>query len=278
MNPLRVAVCDDEPLALKRHVSLLQQCADVEVVGTFRNGEDLLNEVLSCRPHALLLDVQMPRLDGLDVAAALQRMSWPDHEPPILILVTAHPRFAVDAFESEVLDFINKPIRLSRLERALERARTACEQRRAGQKVRDLETRICELERRPASSSGSIWVKSNGATLRVSSSAIKWARSEGEYVRVHCLSESYLERMSLSALAERLEQDGFIRIHRSALVRADDIERIETREWGRPFVRLKCGAQLPVGRKYRSALQSVTSRIRSPRRNESTSQAGAEGG
>jgi two-component system LytT family response regulator len=120
MTPLRILMCDDEPLALDRLAALLARCEGIELVGSMLNGRALLDEVQALQPTLILLDIEMPQVDGFDVVEALSRMAWPASAmPPLVIFVTAHPEFAVDAFDSGALDFISKPVRLSRLEQGL---------------------------------------------------------------------------------------------------------------------------------------------------------------
>lgn len=255
---LRAAICDDEPLALDRLSSLLARSNDVDLVGAFASGETLLNALPDCWPDLLLIDVDMPRMDGFDVIEALSSLNWPPGtSPPLVVFVTAHPRFAVAAFDSGALDFINKPVRLTRLEQSLARARVALEQKEAWQRLQDLQARLEELKHLYDSVEpvGHIWVRRPGEVIRVPLSSIQWVQAEGEYVRIHCASDSYLERASLTSLEEQLGSAGFLRIHRSTIVSFREVARMETGNWGRTFVRLQCGKQLAVGRKYRSAIQ-----------------------
>ncbi len=107
---LRVLICDDEPLALDRLSDLLGQCPDVELVGAFRTGHEVLESIAELRPDLVMLDIEMPRLDGFDVVEALLRRHWPDPESvPLICFVTAYPQFATDAFESGALDFLKYP-------------------------------------------------------------------------------------------------------------------------------------------------------------------------
>ena len=121
---MRVLICDDEPLASQRLADLLTRCAGVEVVGSASNGQEALQLVSTVKPDLLLLDIEMPRFDGFDVVEELSmaQRSGPG-EPPLIIFVTAYPRFAANAFDASALDFLTKPVRHSRLESALAKAR-----------------------------------------------------------------------------------------------------------------------------------------------------------
>jgi two-component system, LytTR family, response regulator len=261
MHPLKVLTCDDEPLALDRLGTLLSQCAGVELLGAVLSGRELLDEVRRSEPTLVFLDIEMPQIDGFDVIEALSRMEWQaPHTPPLVVFVTAHPEFAANAFDSGALDFISKPIRLSRLEQALDRARQAAEQREARRRLAELSEQIEDLKRSRADAAEShhIWVRSAGAMIRIAVADVDWIGAEGEYIRYHAGADSYLERGSLTEAADRFGGFGFVRIHRSAVANRDRIVSIERTRWGNPVVQLHDGARLPVGKKYRAALQDLT--------------------
>lgn len=256
-------MCDDEPLALDRLGALLSRCEGVELVGAVQSGRMLLDQVQSLQPTLILLDIEMPQVDGFDVVEALSRMSWPSAAtPPLVIFVTAHPEFALDAFDSGALDFISKPVRLSRLEQGLKRARDAAEQMEAGRRLRELSEQLDDLKRARAGlqENRHIWVRKAAEMLRLEIGAIEWIEAEGEYVRIHSAAESYLERGSLTEAAVRFSPQGFLRIHRSAVINPHWIAAIDKTHWGGLVVRLQSGTEIPVGRKYRPAVQSVIAR------------------
>jgi DNA-binding LytR/AlgR family response regulator len=262
MPPLRVMMCDDEPLALDRLAALLDRCEGVELVGSVLSGPALLEDVQSLQPTLILLDIEMPQVDGFDVVEALSRMSWPPSAmPPLVVFVTAHPEFAVEAFDSGALDFISKPVRLSRLEQGLQRARDAAEQMEARHRLKELSEQLEDLKRARAAGQEShhIWVRKGAETVRLDIGAIGWIEAEGEYVRIHAGDESYLERGSLTDAASRFAAYGFARVHRSAVVNPQQAAAIDKTRWGSLVVRLACGTEVPVGRKYRAAIQAFTS-------------------
>jgi len=256
MPPLKILMCDDEPLALDRLAALLARCEGVELIGSMLSGRALLDEVQALLPTLILLDIEMPQIDGFDVVEALSRMSCA--VPPLVIFVTAHPEFAVEAFDSGALDFISKPVRLSRLEQGLKRARDAAEQMEARQRLRELSDQLEDLKRARAAGHEShhIWVRKGAETVRLDIGAIDWVEAEGEYVRIHAASDNYLERGSLTDAASRFAAYGFARIHRSAVVNPARLASIEKTRWGGLVVRPPAGAEIPVGRKFRGAAQA----------------------
>ena len=259
MTPLRVLMCDDEPLALDRLAALLGRCEGIELIGSMLSGRALLDEVQALEPTLILLDIEMPQVDGFDVVEALSRMSWPaSAAPPLVIFVTAHPEFAVDAFDSGALDFISKPVRLSRLEQGLQRARDAAAQMEARQRLQELSDQLEDLKRARAAGRENhhVWVRKGAETVRLDIGMIDWIEAEGEYVRIHAGGDNYLERGSLTDAATRFAAYGFVRVHRSAVINPERIAAIEKTRWGGQVVRLLSGAEVPVGRKFRGAVHS----------------------
>ncbi len=260
MTKLRVVVCDDEPLAVERLARMLEGLPDVEVVQSFTSGDDLLAQ-FEAGADILFLDVEMPKLDGFDVVEALLRGKWSDSgDAPFIIFVTAHSRFAADAFDSGATDFLTKPVRLSRLERSVERARLAIVNRQAGQRLVEVTEQLRALKDLHAQRDGEshLWLRKGSELKRVDVSTIEWISAEGEYVRFHCGDESYLERLSISAAARRFSSLGFVRIHRSAVVNADRIESVARTRWGSLQVRLQTGTELRVSKSFQSAVRKVT--------------------
>ena len=266
MTKLRVVICDDEPLAVERLRRMVEGLPDVEVAQSFTSGEDLLAQ-FEGGADLLFLDVEMPKLDGFDVVEALlRRNSFDGGDEPFVVFVTAHSKFAVDAFDSGAMDFLTKPVRLSRLERSIDRARLALENREAGRRLDEVANQLSELKQLHAQADVEphVWLRKGSELKRVDVSTIEWISAEGECVRFHCADESYLERQSITAVAQRFSPLGFVRIHRSAIVNADKIESLARTRWGSLQVRLRGGTELRVSKSYQSALRRATDHSSQP--------------
>lgn len=259
MEALRVLIVDDEPLALDRLTDLLHQIEGIELVGSIASGSDVVAAIESHRPDLVLLDVEMPRIDGFDVIEILLRQDWLGNaNPPLFCFVTAYPQFASDAFETGALDFLCKPVRLPRLEKTIARARNAIEQREATERLRELSGQLDQLrETRLPAEDQVLWVHQRGEMIRLEVSALDWIEAEGEYVRLHFAEKSFLLRTSISALSEQLEGRGFVRLHRSATVNRQRVQAVRRRRSGLSVV-LSSGVELPVGRKFRRSVEAVT--------------------
>ena len=253
---LRTLVIDDEPLAIDRLVDLLGQVEQVEVVGSATSGAEAISKIGQLKPDLLLLDIEMPKIDGFDVVESLRQNGGEAADPPLICFVTAYPHFAADAFETGALDFLCKPVRLSRLQKMIERAAVAMKQREAEQRFNDLFAQLETLRQtRSPQSERIIWLHHRGEMIRIPVDAIDWVKAEGEYVRLQLPDHSYLLRNSVTAVATDLVNEGFVRIHRSVIVNARRIARIRS---SRNAVRLELidGTELPVGRRFRRALLS----------------------
>lgn len=260
MTLLRVAAVDDEPVALDRLAELLAQITGVELVATFRNGRDLVASMNTLDADLLLLDIEMPRLDGFDVVEALHRRRSEQSNVPLICFVTAYPNFASTAFDTGAIDFLCKPVRLARLDKAIERAKEALKQRQAARRLEELSRQLDSLrESKSPRPDQSIWVQQRGGALRIEISEIDWIGAEGEYVRLHAGGRSFLARNTITRMAEEFEPFGFLRIHRSAIVNADRVETVRSSRSGTKVV-LRSGTELSVGRRFRQPVNALTGR------------------
>ena len=249
---MRVLIVDDEPLARRRLVQLLAARPDVEIAGEAESGREALKLVELLRPDVLLLDIEMPVVDGLAVLKPL-----PQDSPPAIIFVTAFQDHAVKAFELRATDFVVKPVRGDRLGKAIEQARSDLYARRAGERLAFLQARLAELESRAlAASDPGIWVQIGSEKRRLSLTDIRWLQAERDYVRVHMNGHAHLVNALLGEMEKALG-DGFLRIHRSAIVRKDKVRAIRRGRFSVPVLELDDGQRLPVGRKYRDAVGSA---------------------
>jgi len=198
--PMKVLVVDDEPLARARLRTLLGDCRApaAQVAGEAANAADAMAQLAHQRFDVALLDIHLPGADGMQLAQALRALA----EPPAVVFVTAHTEYAVRAFEIEALDYLTKPVRLERLQAALQKAE-----------------RLTQAERGPEADSTveSLLISERGRTLRVPLAEVLYLRAELKYVTVRTASASHLLDGSLSQLEERFAER-FVRIHRNALV------------------------------------------------------------
>jgi len=191
-------------------------------------------------PDLLFLDIQMPEMNGLDLARALQSAGT-----PAVVFVTAYDDYAVRAFEVHALDYLMKPFSAERFRSALGHAREYVANRRAhGVSAREPGRR------------NRLMIKSSGRIHFLRMTDIDWCEAAGNYVRVHVGPQCYLVRDTLSAVEARLDPRRFVRIHRSTIVNVDRVQEMQSSFNGEYVVLLRGGTRLTLSRGYRDAIHT----------------------
>lgn len=207
---LRAMVVDDESLARARMRTLLSDCTRPAAlcVAEAANAMQALALVQHHSVDVALIDIHMPGADGLTLARALQALE----PPPALIFVTAHAEHAVDAFELEAVDYLTKPVRLERLQQALQKVERLVQSRR-GLAADSPQSDVLIIQER-------------GRTERVPLAEILYFKAELKYVTVRTATRSYIQDGSLNELEEKYPAD-FVRIHRNALISRRAVRALE---------------------------------------------------
>lgn len=210
--PLQVLIVDDEPLARLRLAQLVRDVGvagdpATEVAAELADAPSALEWLATHRADLVLLDIQMPGLDGTELAARLRSLP----RPPAVVFVTAHAGHAVRAFELEAVDYLTKPVRRERLQAALARAA----RRVGGDAV-------------PAGESPVIVVSERGRTVRVPLAEVLYLKAELKYVTLRTAAHSYVLDDALTDLEQRLG-DRFLRVHRNAIVARSAVRALERR-------------------------------------------------
>jgi two-component system LytT family response regulator len=234
---MRILIVDDERPARDRLRRMLALEPGIEAVEEAADGHDALLRVQEFAPDALLLDVEMPELSGIDLAASLPAPA------PLLVFVTAYDEYALRAFDAEAVDYLLKPFDQARLHRALERLRA----RRAAGTPQALPSHAPLRQ---------LLVSERGATRVVAIADIEWLETADNYVALHTALGAPLLRQTLAGLLARLGP-GFVRCHRRAAVRLAAIDRIHPLDKGDCELVLKSGARVPCSRQYRSAVLAL---------------------
>lgn len=250
--PLRVLVVDDEPPAREFVREVAREMPGVEVVGEAGDGVGAEKAIRELRPDLVLLDVRMPEVDGFQVVARLD----PD-ETPEIVFVTAYEDYTLQAFEVHALDYVVKPFDPERLKKAIDHART----RVTADRDRGLRDRVAALLRDLRAESGGgekyalrITVREDEEIRYVAVKEVDWIEADGNYVKLHVGPTVHRVRTSLQGLVERLDPADFLRIHRSAAVNLDRVERVHSWFGGDYLAVLRDGEKLRVSRTYRDRL------------------------
>ncbi|MBT7410385.1 MAG: response regulator transcription factor [Methylococcales bacterium] len=222
---MKILITDDELPARERLQRLLKDItSEHEVVGEAFNGTDALEKCHNLHPDLVLMDIRMPGMDGLEAAMHLSRLE----NPPAIIFVTAYDEHALEAFESHAVDYLLKPIRKERLEKALEKA---------GLLTRVQLSKLGNSREEGPKARGHICVQVRGNLKLIPVSDIIYFRAEQKYVCVRYNEGEVLIEEPLKDLEIEFSND-FMRIHRNALIALDKLDGLEKQGLGRFGVKL----------------------------------------
>ena len=244
----RVVVVDDEPPARATLRLLLERDARFEITAECAHGEAAIAEIREQSPDVVLLDVQMPGMDGFEVLRAIGPSAV-----PAIVFVTAFDRYALQAFETHALDYLLKPFADERFAEVMERVHARLRERALAATGQRLAALLAD--RRPRTGPEQLIVRDGGRTLVIPYDDITWIEAEDYYVRVHTRERRAMVRLSLKSLADGLDADRFIRVHRSAIVNLGCIREVEPLASGDQRLLLSDGTELRVSRTYRAALE-----------------------
>lgn len=245
---MRVLIVDDEGPARRQLRELLATEAGVEIIGEAADGAEAVERIERDEPDLVLLDVEMPELDGFGVLAAIA-----DERLPLVIFVTAFSHYALQAFDAQALDYVTKPVSRTRLAAAIDRARQQLDARAANREA--LVRFARDQQRRPAER---LAVRVGTKTRIVQVSAIDWVEAAGNYVELFAGTEHYLVRSSMSEIEEKLPAAKFARIHRSVIVNVDRILELRAAaNRGDAIVVMKSGKELPLSRSFRDRIAGM---------------------
>lgn len=247
MNPLRVAVADDELIARKRMERLLGGIPHVEVVGVHPSGAALLAQLAEDAIDIVLLDIQMPGTSGLETHARIATGG------PFVIFATAHPEHAVAAFELGAVDYILKPIDAPRLAKAIDRARVQVLARARAEQA-NVGTSMAKLP-----------ITTVAGVVLVDPDEVSHAEFDGTLVTIHRrVGDSLLSELSLQQLAQRLPEPQFDRVHRRSLVNLHEVSLLVPQPTGGFIATMRNGAQVLVSRQSARRLRRWLAGPRGP--------------
>jgi two-component system LytT family response regulator len=247
---LTALVVDDEPLAREGLRLLLAADPEVATVHEARDGREAVAAIRDRRPDLVFLDVQMPEMDGFAVVGAVgaERM-------PAVVFVTAHDRYAIQAFEVSALDYLLKPVTGERFAQALARAKARLQApgAEANRQIRYLLETIAQ----PRRYLKRLAVRAEGRTVFVEVADVDWIEAAENYVKLHAGRTGHLLQVAMATLERSLDPEVFLRVHRSAIVNVSRIQALEPLLHGEYAITLASGARLRSGRTYRDRLAAL---------------------
>src|ERR1051325_4946979 len=237
-------MADDEPAARRGVRQLLTNFPEFLVAGEGRNGAEVLAALNTSAPDVIFLDIQMPGIDGFEV---IKRRSA--ERMPTIVFLTAFDQFAIKAFETEALDYLVKPVSEARFAMTMKRLAQRLESR---SKATREETIVVTTSR-------------GAAVLHLNE--IDWIEAAGNYSQLWVGTRSYFLRESLQLLEKRVHQNGFVRVHRRALVRLDKVRELSRTRAGSPVAILESGVRVPVSRRRSASFAAALKTGIEPRMN-----------
>jgi two-component system LytT family response regulator len=270
-SPLKAFIVDDESLARKGLALRLEPFEQVQLIGESGNSRDALEQIVELSPDVVFVDIQMPGLNGFELLRELQQRV---DSLPAVVFVTAYDQYAIRAFEVRALDYLLKPVDEERLAETLERVQQELEPnsyQKTQQKLVNLVSEvtgqqgdaileqlargadISELNRYPEH----IAIKDSGEITRVPVNSIEWVDAAGDYMCIHAAGETFILRRTMKELEQELNPNRFQRVHRSAIVNIDQVEKLCTRHNGEYHLVLKNGQNLKVSRSYKDRIKQL---------------------
>ncbi len=246
VNGIHILIVDDEQPARKKLRSFLKEEKNIESIIEAENGVEVAKLIQEKKPDLVLLDIQMPGMNGFEVieAVGVEKM-------PAVVFVTAYDQYALEAFEVQAVDYLLKPYDQERFKksfnRALERIQFKNENASLYQKLIDeIHAGKKYLQR--------IMVNTGHRFFFIKTGEVVFISAEEKYVKLHTEKESYLIRDTMSAMEQRLDPAKFARIHRSCIVNIDFIKEMQSASHGDYIAILKNRTTLAISRRFRERL------------------------
>lgn len=267
---IKAVIVDDEPLARKGLAIRLGAFDSVEVVGQCASGNIAVEEIPRLKPDLVFLDIQMPGLNGFQVINTLRESG---ETIPLIIFVTAFDSYAIKAFDVHALDYVLKPVDDKRLQEAIDKVeRTVVQEQEGMQKnklaslVADFTGDDCEdilrklAEGEPISSNPYptvLAIKDGSEVTRVQIESIQWVDAAGDYMCVHAQDGTHIMRRTMKELVDELDPKKFVRVHRSAIVNINFVNKLISHISGEYHVVLHNGTELKVSRSHRDRVKEM---------------------
>ncbi len=266
---LSLLIIDDEEEAREGLRVMLEQLPDISLLGMCKNGLEAIREIIRLKPDLILLDIQMPEINGFEVLNSL-----PPELRPAVIFVTAYDQYALKAFEVHAIDYLLKPFTNERFFQALAHARAHVQKQSIQQKLEKLLQTYREEQNRDDAGQlitdkkeaedlipNRLIVKSSGKIYFLSYEEIEWVEAYDYYVKIHVKGRFFLVRESMKRMQERLPGTLFARIHKSSIIQIDQIRELEPHFNGEYMVHLKNGLKLKLSRNYKAELMNRLGRF-----------------
>jgi len=252
---IRTIIIDDEPLARQRIESLLSKVDEVDVICQCRNGTEAIDAITQHQPDLIFLDIQMPGVDGFGVLDKIENL-------PVVTFVTAYDHYAMQAFDYHAIDYLLKPYKDTRFYESLSLAIKQIQLQNLSSIHQKLESLRESTRQKENYYKGiNFDIKHLGRLIKLNSNDIFYVNSAGNYVELHSKGATHLIRSTISSLEYDLEENGFLRVHRSILINESSIERVHYLNANNQYkFVLSNGAELQSSRSFKDRIVSYLER------------------
>jgi two-component system LytT family response regulator len=240
-------IAEDEPLARETIRDAVMQRPELRLIGEAADGVSALAQINTLQPEVLFMDIQMPEMTGLEV---LKRINY----NPRIIFTTAYDHYAVAAFELNAIDYLLKPFTRERFNAAVDRLQESMDNASTDSVIDTLQ-RAAEPDRAPLQR---ILVKDRGHIFPVNVNDIAYLKSDAKYTGIYVGDKTYLVRLGLSELADRLDPQRFVRIHRSVMVNLDFVESMKADDQSQLQLHMRDGSVLLANRDASKMLRDMS--------------------
>lgn len=238
---MKAIIIDDEPLARMMVKEYLQAYADITVVQECNDGFEGLKAIQQHQPDLIFLDIQMPKINGFEMLELIDN-------PPQVIFTTAFEEYAIKAFDAHAADYLLKPFSKERFDKAMQKLQ---------QQPANTAKAVAETALQAPVQANRIVVKDNGKIKIIPVSQVQYLEAADDYVKIFTGTGSFLKKTTMQYFEDNLPTHEFIRIHRSYIISAQLITRIDPHEKDSHQVLLTTGARLPVSKAGYSKLKEV---------------------
>lgn len=247
-------VVDDEPIARRAVTRLLQEHADIEVVGECGDGVSAIHAIRTHSPDVVFLDIQMPAVDGMEVVSRIGPARM-----PATVFVTAFEQYAVRAFEANAVDYLVKPFSRERFMQTLQRVKTRLLAPAGASPGSEAIQQVLDALRRREGYLTRLPVRASDHVTFVDVDDIVWIKANGNAVEIHLVGTTHEMRETMSSLADRLDPKHFARVHRSAIINVRRVQAIHPWFNGHHVVTMDTGQKLRMSRYQRDAFLRLVS-------------------
>ncbi len=241
---IKCVIIDDEPLARLIVKEYLQQYPEVEVLQECNDGFEGVKAIMQHQPDLIFLDIQMPKINGFEMLELIET-------PPAVIFTTAFDEFAMKAFDNNAIDYLLKPFSKERFDKAFEKWLSK------RNTPSDINDQLSENRQRTADENSRVVVKTHNQIRIIPIHDIIYLEAYDDYVKMHTTQGMFLKKRTMSSFEQGLNPNEFVRVHRSYIIKLDQLTRIEQPEKDVHVALLKTGAKVPLSKTGYSRLKVV---------------------